>query len=461
MKKIFIGIICLLSPFFVYASENDTKLTYNNLYDYNYEIKGDGIYLSNHTTMFYANGKVAYCIEPGVSINTSTYNSSSSFANTNFSKKQSEYLELLGYFGYEYPSHKTIKYYLASQELMWEYIKNVEVRYTAQQNGKEIDLSKEKNEILTLIKNYQKNPSFENVLSINVENKIKDVNNVLKDYEILNNEKGAKIEGNNLIIRSNKEEDISLTLKYKKYTNETTLVYTKSGSQTLATLRLSSDKKVNIDFSFKSGKVSINKTGEKISYDSKYVYEMSNLEGATFGLYDLSDNLIQEISTDENGNGYIENLSFGSYYLKEIKNKTGHIVDENKYYFDIDKNNLEKNFSFENYLEKGNVKIIKKGNDGKLLNDVYFDLYKDNIYLGTFKTENGIFYLNDLAYGDYYLKEIKTNDGYLIDEDGYYFSLSDKTLEINLLNYLIIDVPITYKDNFLLIFLKKIIEIII
>lgn len=455
MKKILL-ILCLLFPLFVSAKENDTTLKYNNLYDYNYEIKGDGIYLSNYTTMFYANDKLAYCIEPGVNITTSIYDSKDDFSKTGFTKTQSEYLEMLGYFGYEYPGHKNVKYYLAAQELMWEYIRDVSVRYTTDKNGKgmEIDLSKEKKEILSLIDKYKKSPVFDDVISIGVS-EISDKNNVLNDYEILDNKDNIIIKDNKFYVKEAKEK-LELKLKYKKYTQETTLVYTKGNSQALATLRLSSDKIINISLTFKGGELKILKSGEKL--EENYVYKMSGLKNVIFGIYDLNDNLIKEIKTDEEGVATLNKIPFGTYYVKEIKNDTGHIIDDNKYYFSIDKNNLEKVISLNNYLPKGNVKIIKKGSDGKFLNDVYFDLYKDDIYLGTYKTKDGIILFSNLAYGEYYLKEVKSADGYLIDSDKYYFSLSDEYKEINILNELIIDVPITYKDNILVIIFNYLFE---
>lgn len=455
MKKILFGIILMFSLFScAQAKTDDTKIELNNLYDYYYEIKGDNLYSSNFTSVFYANGKIAYCIEPGVGITTTIYDSSKSL---NLSKEKSDYLELLGYFGYEYPTHKTTKYYLATQELIWEYVKKVSVKFTTAKNGmgSEIDLSKEKNDILRLINNYKKNPSFnKEMLSIKNTNELIDSNNVLKDYEVISSDINATISGNKLILSSDEVGSKNIKLKYKKYTNETTLVYSKGSSQKMATLRLSSDKLIDLSFDFKSGSVKIIKSGEKLN--SGYNYEMVFLKDVIFGLYDLNNNIINEFSTDENGVININNLSFGRYYVKEISNKHGHLLDPNKYYFEISKDNLNESISLKNYLPKGNVEIIKMGENNKRLDGAVFELYTESGELiATEKTKNGVIKFKDLSFGKYYLKEVIAPNGYSLDSSNHYFEVSSETelLNIELFNDLIIDVPITGKNDYLYIFL--------
>lgn len=455
MKKILFGVMLVFSLISsAQAKTDDTKIEFHNLYDYYYEIKGSNVYSSNYTSMFYANGKIAYCIEPGVGITTSIYDSSSTL---NFSKEKSEYLELLGYFGYEYPSHKTTKYYLAAQELIWEYVKNVSVKFTTEKNGlgSEIDLSNEKRNILTLINNYKKNPLFsDDKHSIKNTNELTDSNNVLKDYEIIGSDINANISGNKLIFNSDSVGNKNITLKYKKYTNETTLVYSKGSSQKMATLRLKNDKIINLSFEFVSGNLKITKVGEKLQ--KGYRYEMVFLKGVIFGLYDLNNNKINEFSTDEEGIINIENLPFGKYYVKEISNKHGHVIDQNKYYFEINKDNLNEDISLKNYLPKGNVQIIKTGENSEKLDGAVFELYTEsNELIASSETVNGIIKFNDLAFGKYYLKEVSAPKGYALDSTKHYFEVNEDTkmLSIRLTNDLIVDVPITGKNDYLYILL--------
>lgn len=458
MKKILFTLVLLLCFSGVEAKTNDTTLSFNNLYDYYYEIEGGGMYLSNYTTMFLANKKIAYCIEPGVSVTTSTYDSNLDFSETNLTNEQTKMLELFGYFGYDYPGHNTTKYYLAAQELIWEYMKDVEVKFTTAKNGagSEIDLEYEKKEILKLIEEYNKEILFEeSIFSINVENILEDKNNILKNYEIIDSEITAKIENGKLVFNSSNPGIKTITLKYKKYDNNTTLVYSKGDSQKLASLRLSKEKFLNVELNFKAGTITIDKEGEELIEENPYYYEMKGLENVKFGIYDLEDNLIMEVITNKDGNANFNSLSFGKYYLKELENKHGHIIDDKKYYFEISKENLVEKIAISNYLPKGNVEVIKTDENGNLLNDAVFGLYtKKNNLIGQKITQNGIVEFNSLPFGEYYIKELSAPKGYILDNQKYFFEIAAENKKINITNDLI-DVPITSKNNLIFVLLGK------
>ena len=129
-------------------------ITYKKLDNIYFNMTVDGVNSSNGVTMFYLDGRLAYCIEPGVAINTKTYDSTNDWSKTTLTKEKQQYLEKIGYYGYEYPGHQTDKYYIATQELIWKSVKNIEAYFTTGPNGtgEKIDINKEKNEILALIK---------------------------------------------------------------------------------------------------------------------------------------------------------------------------------------------------------------------------------------------------------------------------------------------------------------------
>lgn len=467
MKKLLLGGLLFFS--FViptYAGNNDTQLTYNNLKDYYYEISGSGIYMSNYTTMFYANGKLAYCIEPGVSITTSTYNSSNLWSNTSFSKEQTNYMELIGYFGYEYPGHNTVKYYLAAQELIWEYIRNLNVKFTTEKNGAgtEINLQNEKNTILNLIENYKKNPKFiEDVYSINIENTITDENNVLMDYEIESSDIEAQIKNNTLVFKSETAGVKSITLNHKKYDNQTTLIYTQGSSQALATLRLTHNKNYQIDLTFTSGQIEIQKYGEElVTNDNDYSFEMKSLPNVDFGLFDLGNNLIKEVVTDSDGKVTFDDINFGKYYIMELKNNTSHKIDDKKYFFNVDKLSLNHQLNVNNFLPKGKLLITKKDNNGFLIDNVKFGLYdeKDNL-LCIKETKNGIIKIDNLPFGMYYLRELETPKDYIKDSEKHFFEIkSEEQINIELINDLIIEIPKTGKTNIFYFLFSGLLKII-
>ena len=63
------------------------------------------------------------------------------------------------------------------------------------------------------------------------------------------------------------------------------------------------------------------------------------LEGVIFSIYNLNDELINEVKTDSNGIVEIP-LWYGSYYLLEKETLDGYVLDNEKHYFDIT-NDLE------------------------------------------------------------------------------------------------------------------------
>jgi uncharacterized repeat protein (TIGR01451 family)/LPXTG-motif cell wall-anchored protein len=69
------------------------------------------------------------------------------------------------------------------------------------------------------------------------------------------------------------------------------------------------------------------------------------LKGATIGLYSVIDVLMDEKTTEDDGLVRFENLEYGRYYFRENKAPAGYILDNTKYYFDIEEDNvtLERN----------------------------------------------------------------------------------------------------------------------
>ena len=248
-KKITLLLFSSLVIFAFTSSVKAEKISYKKIDGVYYNQLVNGKWESNYVTMFYFGNVLAYCIEPGVDINTSDYNSSKDWSQTSFSKEQQEQLEKIGYYGYEYPGHQKIEYYLAAQELIWEVGNpDVEVYWSSGKNGSGTRLSyeKEKQEILDLIAKDGLRPSFSESLitgEIGTELTIKDENNVLNNYSISASKyHEVAINDNNLFVHLNEElvPEEKRILTRKNYDNGVLIVYTKGNSQKLATLRFSS-----------------------------------------------------------------------------------------------------------------------------------------------------------------------------------------------------------------------------
>ena len=224
------------------------------------------------------------------------------------------------------------------------------------------------------------------------------------------------------------------------------------------------------------GKIEIHKTGEVFEgvniKESPFgkIYEPYFKDGgiaAVFGIYAANnqngykkDELIQTITSDENGNAVSEELPLGEYYLKELSNDGLHHLDDQKYEFKIeyreDRYEDVKELSLKN--ERIKAEIILE----KVFEDDSFEAYKETCFgiyskeaiknkddqflieedklvaLCPLEKSDDKYYLKspDLPKGSYYLKELKTHPAYEVNEDIVEFeiafdeSLNDKTIDL-------------------------------
>ena len=144
------------------------------------------------------------------------------------------------------------------------------------------------------------------------------------------------------------------------------------------------------------------------------------IEGVKFELYDMKEKLIKEITTDEKGEAKVENLDIGNYYLKETETNEKYILNEEKIQITIN-HDEETMIKIENARKKGDLKIIKvdKENNEIAIEGIKFELYnEERKLLGTVETDKkGIIEIKDLDIGNYYLKEIETNEKYILDSE--------------------------------------------
>ena len=114
----------------VKAGSNDSVIEKNRM-DGIYaiaEVRGEEhLYYLN---MYTLNGRPSYCIELGVDISTDIYNSTYDFSISNLSEGKIKFIKDVSYFGYGYNNQNDYRYYMASQEIIWEYLNGVDVEWT-------------------------------------------------------------------------------------------------------------------------------------------------------------------------------------------------------------------------------------------------------------------------------------------------------------------------------------------
>lgn len=129
-----------------------------------------------------------------------------------------------------------------------------------------------------------------------------------------------------------------------------------------------SDEIVSFEIKDNGEIVKANMTNEKIKSVIKIhkVDEDNNsLAGVEIGIFDLDGNLLNSYITDENGDIEVE-LEYGSYYFQEIKNIDGYILNDEKVYFDINKDGEYIQYTLVNETETIEVPNTKL-NDCKTL----------------------------------------------------------------------------------------------
>ena len=141
------------------------------------------------------------------------------------------------------------------------------------------------------------------------------------------------------------------------------------------------------------------------------------LSGAVFGLYenkDLADNDPKTAVTNGQGVAEFNDLSAGTYYLKEITAPNGYALDETIRPFTIGGNDAwDVKTNIENSLKQYTLKLTKKGDDGKLLPGVEFTLSGNGITKKSASGQDGVVKFEGLPFGRYTIAETKAPQGYV------------------------------------------------
>ena len=419
--------------------------------------KQEGIYFSRRGVNFdndsypfylYKFGNIfAYCIEPGKHITTYTYTGVEDYIDLPFSEELKEKLELIGYYGREYPGHNNIRYSMAAQALIWELTGVDTVTFWTEQyeRGNEIDVTPERNEIMRLVNNHKTLPNFKTSYEgfLKKELTIYDSNKVLGYYEITN--KGMQdvyIDSNTLHILPKNVGSYNIELKRKSYDEYNTIIFVGKGdnsSQKLGRLHFNKDIKMNINIAVKGVSLLIHKVDENNNLvPIKNI--MFNIKNKTTGEYICKSPSQCFYRTDSEGKVLTEPLDYGEYEIEEVENqiingytwnseKLNVVISEDKSFkWDNEMNNYMdvyfKNNSIKFFVEvtkTGEIAVFENNSvtyqDGKLSN-ITFDVYtKEGEYVNSGVTDkNGVALIGNLKRGNYYLKERETTNNYIIKD---------------------------------------------
>lgn len=445
----------ILSPEKVFAStstvenmyDNGTSIMYNR-----YEAKWNN-YMYEQMEMIKVDGKAAYCIEPGVHAeNNYVYPTSSSNWNvTGITAEKKNRITLIAHYGYGYPGHSDIRYYLAAQGLIWDELVNPpsgwEVYYQYLNSGATLDTSVQKAEIENLIAKHETRPSFNQTrhdLTLGSSKTLTDTNGVLNRYEVAScTNCSATINGNNLILTSTGVGNMSLRLTSKKaYVND--IQYFVSGTMQNLILPGNVDPLiVNVSGTSSGGKFKVKKT------NSKTGVAVANAE---YEVFNSSKEKVCTIKTDSNGNGECNNLQGGSYTVKETKAPAGMTLDPTIYSFTLSSKNPEYTFQTTDKPTLFKVRKIDSKTKQPVAGVEYKVYDSSNKVVCTIITNNkGEGQCTNLTSGNYSILESKTISGYTLNPTRHTFELSyqkpEYTLDVSNKPTLFKIKKISSKDN--------------
>ena len=410
MKKIITIVLCFLFFCFkVYALENDThveEIFIDNIYSHVLE---DGHSFGGKVAIIKANGKVSYCLTPGVPIKSDTYSSNTNFSNYSITTEQLNYIELLSLLGYGYNGRTDELYYIATQELIWEYLDDRNVYYTYGSNGEIINIEDYKNEILNDVYLYNESLSIPLTYETFLDDNYFLYNEQLKFYET--DSSYANVNGDELSLYSNEGGIHDIYLEKKRLSNSESYIYYSRASQLIASFGQS-------NFVSETYSVSLN-----VNYLSKITIQLKNSltfntvnQVIVFKIYDINNNTYININGTNtfytNNNGYYEfdyNFEYGEYYVEILDTISGYNKIEN-YYFTV--NNENKNDI--------NINIFVSPIRYNLVINKFIEQFvgfeiQDNFIIGKYEFT----YSNDAIYSLYAAEDIYNDTGLIYRKDSY------------------------------------------
>lgn len=182
------------------------------------------------------------------------------------------------------------------------------------------------------------------------------------------------------------------------------------------------------------------------------------LAGVLMGLFRpdteefTGENALITVTTGEDGSFAFENIPYGHWIVKEISSPALYTISPQQHhiYIGVDGQSIE--IKVENTLIRGSVQVMKteavdepssvKKEDGdnntflRFLSGAVFDLYEDtngnkefdseDTKIGTLKESDAGYHTAEglLAKG-YFVKESKAPEGYQLDENAYYFAITE------------------------------------
>lgn len=422
MKKILISLIVLLIIIIpntkVYALEDSF---YEGEYipgEYMKKFRnGSGKYQQFRFFRRKSDNQIVYCIQLWETLSsnktiTGYDNEQYNYANIDYSVW--ERIMLISYYGYGYENHTDSKWYVITQFMIWQATSpDTNIYFTDTLNGNKIEKYKQEiNEINGLIENHSKLPSFYNQTRITrnkVTTTVKDLNNVLDRFEILNSG-GTQItkNENDLVIYKDTsgKSQIQLINSGKRFQSSPIVYIDNDGQNVLAPGNYNPIYAI-YNLIVLTHDIIVNKLD--LDTNSNIPQGDAKLEGTKIQLIDKDNIVVAEATTKEDGTIIFKDIPHDIYYLKEVESGSGYLLNTKP----IEVKLLEENITvnIHNQVIKNEI-IINKYLRNPLNNNIVieqgavFSIFNSkNEKIITLNTNNEGIAKVTLPYGKYKIKQ--------------------------------------------------------
>lgn len=405
-----------------------------------YRLVSDGYKINNVSSKrILIDNRNSYCIEPGIIEGTSNY-TQIEFENKydKLSKAKKDKIVKIGLYGeYLYNSTKNLHYHYAAQELIWDQIGTKNYRYTPSVSAYKTNIEKYVNAFDDVIKDNNKNFNVITGQKV-VINDAKFANYTIMNKVDFEKNTGLKVSfSNNTLTIENplgNTKTNKQSLKFKKFINTfkngVSYAHYNKTTQNYVSIMNNYNIEMKVDFS------------PKTALGSLEGYKNDNhnqpLKDVIYGVYD-NDKLIEKLTTNKDGYFKSGLLNVGKYQVKEISTLPNYELDTKSYEVEIKMDQVSKinnGVPLINNLKKGKIKFNKIGKNKYQqlpLANIEYGIYnkEDQLVQKVLTDNNGVGISSLIEYGEYYLRELKTNEDYLLDTNKYKFSLYQSELSLN------------------------------
>jgi len=402
-------------------------------------------YMSAQYSTYTMNGKVVYCIEPGVDITIHDYNGADGLVNSPYDEATNKKIELIGHYGYNYPGHQTLRYRMAAQSLIWETTGGQIVEFWTEASGwgDYININAERNEIMRLVNAHYNKPSFNGTsmeVIVGQEYKVTDTNGLMSEYALYKADGiDVRISGNDIYFTPRATGNLSLSVARKHYDNETTIVFKGNDekSQKMGYFRFSDPVVAKINLNVLGGKIKITKVDSENNTTTPQ--GQASLIGAKYNVINSSGSVVATLTIGNDNTAITGHLPLGTYTIKEISPSTGYYLNNTSYTATVNSSDTV-SITVKEDVIKAPIKVSKVDSETKTckasglatLKGAVYEVFDSNGNLvDTITTGDDCTAISKyLPYGKYTVKEKTPSTGYYIDENTYDVNINDGNVKV-------------------------------